>query len=203
MSWPFDRVFLARHGETEWNRAGRRQGQLDSALTVSGLHDARTIAGLLIDTDIDAIFCSPLGRAHRTAEIVGKRVGRSIEVIDDLAEVHHGEMAGLTDDEIEARFPGALRQRAGNKYEWPFPSGESYSDADARAAVALNRVAATAGSGTPLVIAHEMIGRILLRNLLSFTVAEALSLSLPHGAVIEARPGANLMMIHEANGDPS
>lgn len=191
-------MFLARHGETEWNRARRRQGQLDSDLTASGLRDACTISELLTGMDVDAIFCSPLGRARRTTEIVATTLGRTFEVIDNLAEIHHGEMAGLTNDEIETRFPGSLQQRARDKYQWSFPSGESYADADIRSAAALQQVAAAMGPGTPLLITHEMIGRMILKNLLSLTVAEALSLSLPQGTVLEVRPGADSMRIIDA-----
>jgi probable phosphoglycerate mutase len=69
------RVLLARHGQTEWNVLGRRQGQLDSPLTAAGWDHARRHAKTLAPQDIDAIFTSPLGRASTTADIIGEALG--------------------------------------------------------------------------------------------------------------------------------
>jgi broad specificity phosphatase PhoE len=71
----FDRVLLARHGQTEWNVLGRRQGQLDSPLTAMGLAQARRHAETLAAEAYDAIFTSPLGRAATTAAIIGDTTG--------------------------------------------------------------------------------------------------------------------------------
>jgi probable phosphoglycerate mutase len=82
--WPFERVILVRHGETEWNRLGRRQGQLDSPLTSEGERHARAVASLVASTAVDSIFSSPLGRAHRSALIIAAKVGRPVRVLEAL-----------------------------------------------------------------------------------------------------------------------
>jgi len=119
-----------------------------------------------------------------TARACAEVLGYSVVVIDELAEVHHGEMAGLTSAEIERAFPGAMARRAADRYEWCFPGGESYADADRRAAVALGRVAATGGR-RPLIVSHEMIGRMLLSTLLGADPATALTWSHPHGVIYQ------------------
>ena len=91
-------------------------------------------------------------------------------------------MAGLRGEEIEATFPGALSRRAADKYGWRFPDGESYADGDTRAAAALHVIAAR-GSVRPLIVSHEMIGRMLLRNLLDLSPAEALAYGHPHDVI--------------------
>jgi broad specificity phosphatase PhoE len=63
-------VLLARHGQTEWNALGRRQGQLDSPLTAAGVEQAHRHAKTVAVRGIDGIFTSPLGRALTTAEII-------------------------------------------------------------------------------------------------------------------------------------
>jgi probable phosphoglycerate mutase len=98
--------------------------------------------------------------------------------------VHHGTFAGLTNQQIEARHPGELVRRETQKYTWRFPDGESYADADIRACTALDDVA-RAGAASPLLVTHEMIGRMLLRALLGLQPDQALSWSLPHGVVAE------------------
>jgi broad specificity phosphatase PhoE len=176
-------VFLARHGETEWNRAGRRQGQLDSPLTPEGRAEVQRMAERLrAPGAIDAIFSSPIGRALTTAQLYADALGLTVVVVDELAEIHHGDTAGLRADEIEEAFPGALAARAADKYRWCFPGGESYADGDVRAAAAL-RVLTSSGAERPLVVSHEMIERMLLRHLLDLSPAEALAYGHPHGVV--------------------
>jgi broad specificity phosphatase PhoE len=136
---------------------------------------------------VDRIFSSPLGRATSTAAIVADVVGLPVEVLDGLTEVDHGDFAGLTNDEIDALHPGALAERAAQKYTWRFPNGESYSDADIRAGQVLDRVR-TAGSRTPLLVTHEMVGLMILRRLLRRTPEAALNRSLPHGRILEVVP---------------
>lgn len=126
-------TYLARHGQTEWNTTGRRQGRLDSPLTPHGTAQAHRNAQLLTNEGIDAIFSSPLGRARRTATIIGTHLDLTIRVLDDLAEIDHGLWSGLTAAEIDVRWPGQRGVRERDKYAFRFPEGESYADGAARA----------------------------------------------------------------------
>ena len=171
-------LLLARHGQTEWNLARRRQGQLDSPLTAAGRSNAQILAHALAGLGVDMIATSPLGRAHETARIFAAILGADVFVIPELAELHHEAMAGLTDDEISERHPDAWSSRAADKYRWRFPDGESYADAEARADRALSRIGGLEAA-LPLVVSHEMIGRVLRRHLLALDVEDALALSHP------------------------
>ncbi|WP_188895912.1 histidine phosphatase family protein [Microlunatus endophyticus] len=183
----FETVYLARHGRTRWNEEHRRQGQLDSPLTAAGEGHAAGLARLAATLDLDLVASSPIGRARSTAIVCADAVGMSLMIVDELAEVHHGRMAGLTTTEADTRFPGALDERSRNKYRWRFPGGESYADADERAAVALGRIQDT-GARQPLIISHEMIGRMLLRNLVDADPDDALSVQQPHDVVFRVEP---------------
>jgi broad specificity phosphatase PhoE len=184
----FDQVFLARHGQTEWNRLGRRQGQLDSPLTVLGERQAQSLARAVTGLPgIDGVFSSPLGRAAVTAIWCAEVLGLTVTVVQELTEVHHGAMAGLTADEIEARFPGEMERRHQDKYDWRFPGGESYADASRRAASALAQIAGYRAR-CPLIVSHEMIGRMLMRHLLAASPATALSWKQPHDVLYQIDP---------------
>jgi len=184
-SW--DRVFLARHGQTQWNLQRRRQGQLDSALTASGVEQAHRHAILLQPNAIDAIFASPLGRAMATAAIIGDHLGLSVMVIDELTEIDHGTFAGLTDEEINTGEH--WRQRSVDKYGWTFPNGESYALADVRAGRALDRIG-RCSARRPLIVSHEMIGRMLRRHLLGLEPHEALACAHPNDVIYWIDPSA-------------
>lgn len=181
-------VCLARHGQTEWNQQGRRQGHLDSSLTPAGVLQAERNADLITSLPVDAVFSSPLGRALATAGIIAARLGLPVEVVEELREVHHGRIAGLTDAEIERDFPQVAADRARDKYRYRFPEGESYADADRRSGEALRRIEAT-GARRPLVVSHEMVGRMLLRNLAGLDIRTALACRHPHDVVYRVRIG--------------
>ncbi|WP_063627948.1 histidine phosphatase family protein [Actinospica robiniae] len=184
----FEAVYLARHGQTQWNAVRRRQGRLDSPLTELGNAQARANAALLASEPVDAVFASPLGRARTTAGILAEALGLPVSVCDDLAEIDHGALSGLLPDEVEAAYPGFAAARDCDRYGYRFPGGESYQDADARAARALAQVAAS-GARRPLLVSHEMIGRMLLKHLGGLSTADALALTHPSDVVYRVAPG--------------
>jgi broad specificity phosphatase PhoE len=188
VSWPWDQVLLARHGQTEWNVLRRRQGQLDSPLTSMGVAQAGRCAELLRSFGVDAIFTSPLQRCVRTASIIGEDLGVGVIVIPQFAEVHHGDCAGLTEEEIHHRYPKEWARRASDRYHWTFPAGESYADADRRAFDALERLRAHP-SDRPLIVSHEMIGKLIQRHLFGLDVDEAMAIRHPQDIVHALAPG--------------
>jgi broad specificity phosphatase PhoE len=187
-------VYLARHGQTEWNVEGRKQGRLDSPLTPQGLVQVGRNAELLSNEPVDGIYTSPLRRAHTTAEVFAATLRLPVHVLDDLAELDHGEWSGLTAQEIEAGWPGQLAVRQREKYEYRFPGGESYRDAEDRAGRALAEVA-RAGVRRPLLVSHEMIGRMVLKQL---GVADVLRLRQPSEVIYRVDSGGGVSRLKSA-----
>lgn len=141
-------LLLARHGQSEWNAAGRWQGQADPPLSERGraqAHAAARQAGAF-----DAIFASDLSRALDTSMIISSAIGVGPVIVDPrLKERDAGEFSGLTRDEIEARFPGALAAR-----RWP-AGWEPDEVLLARVWAALDGILEHAGgSGTVLAVTH-------------------------------------------------
>ena len=136
--------FLARHGQTEWNLRGRRQGQSDSPLTPAGVEQTHHVGEVLAEHRIDGVFASPLGRALTTATTCATRLGVPVVTVPDLAEVDHGAWAGLTDSQLAEAYPQQCHDRNDDKYRFRFPGGESYADADRRAEAASSQSPTTA-----------------------------------------------------------
>ncbi|MDA1362709.1 histidine phosphatase family protein [Glycomyces luteolus] len=183
----FESVYLARHGQTQWNTEGRRQGRLDSPLTEEGRGQVTRYAERLGGEPIDSLFASPLGRASASAGIVSERLHLPIRFLDDLSEVDHGVWSGLVDEEIDDRWPGESEVRSNDKYRHRFPGGESYADASVRAHQALAAVERS-GSRAPLLVSHEMIGRMLLKHLTGMDYEDALELKQPNEIVYRVDP---------------
>ena len=90
------KVIIARHGQTEWNRLGKLQGQTDISLNEEGQRQAEETARQIADEKIDLIISSPLKRARETADIINKRFEASIIEDDRLKERNYGKSEGLT-----------------------------------------------------------------------------------------------------------
>jgi broad specificity phosphatase PhoE len=99
-------LLLVRHGETDWNREGRLQGQADPPLNDAGREQARAVARRLGTVELDAAYSSDLRRAAETAEVILAGRGVPLETHPGLREIDVGSWTGLTRTEIEERFPG-------------------------------------------------------------------------------------------------
>lgn len=153
-------VLALRHGQSEWNAAGRWQGQADTMLTPKGESQARDAAEALADEahSFDAIWASDLQRARRTAEIAAGVLGvDEIHLDARLRETHAGEWQGLTREEIESSWPGFL---AADRRP---PGFEDYDAAGRRMLSALGDIATMHPSSHVLVISHTGVIRAARR----------------------------------------
>ena len=120
--------YLFRHGETEYNRLGLRQGQgIDAGLNETGRLQAQKLAVYLEEREIEVIYTSPLRRARQTAEIAAVRL--CIAVISDerLLEGNFGAAEGLSKEEVKRRWPEIIDNwyKPGLAMAQGFPGGES------------------------------------------------------------------------------
>jgi broad specificity phosphatase PhoE len=145
-------IFLARHGQSDWNAARRWQGHADRPLTEAGRAQAEALAERLEEIDVDAVYSSDLRRAHETAEAVARRRGLAVEALRDLREVDVGSWSGLTRTEAEERFPEAFRRWLEGGPGWE--DGETYEEMSARIERAVRAIAAEHPDGRVLVVSH-------------------------------------------------
>jgi 2,3-bisphosphoglycerate-dependent phosphoglycerate mutase/probable phosphoglycerate mutase len=125
------RLVLVRHGETDYNAAGRMQGHLDSELTERGREQIRRAAPVLAGYDPARLISSDLTRAALTAERVGEACELPVKLDPRLRETHLGEWQGLTLAEVEDGWPGLIAQWRADP-GWAPPGGESRVDVAAR-----------------------------------------------------------------------
>ena len=156
-----NRVFLIRHGETEWTIAGRHTGRTDIPLTANGERLSRRLAPVFARQPVAAVLTSPLQRARTTCELVG--FGDRMTLDPDLMEWDYGEYEGLTNAEITGMAPGWLL------FEHGCPGGESPAQVAARA----DRVIARAQrvDGDVLLFGHGHLFRVLVARWLEWPAA--------------------------------
>ena len=116
---------LVRHGETEWNRSRRIQGQADVALNQNGKDQAARLSERLSAAEFSAIYASDLSRTMESARLIRGARNLAIEPVSELREFSYGEWEGLTFEEAEGRDPEGFAERmAGRNVEFAAPGGE-------------------------------------------------------------------------------
>ena len=98
------KIYLIRHGETEWSRDGKHTGVTDVPLTEQGRKTARLLRPVLAREKFVLVLSSPLQRARETCELAGLRKSAAVE--PDLMEWSYGEYEGLTTKQIQLARPG-------------------------------------------------------------------------------------------------
>ncbi|MFI9454490.1 histidine phosphatase family protein [Amycolatopsis sp. NPDC052450] len=126
------RLVLWRHGETDYNAAGRMQGHLDSALTPVGWNQARFAVPALARFSPDLVIASDLRRATDTATVLTEAIGVPLRIDKRLRETHLGEWQGFTGQQVDESYPGE-RARWRVDATWAPPGGESRVDVAERA----------------------------------------------------------------------
>ena len=164
-------LLLVRHGETDWNRDERFQGQANPPLNQTGRAQAVTLSVALAATPLGAVYTSPLERAFVTAEIIAAPHGLEPVTVAELREMYDGSWEGLTRAEVEARFPDQyarwLEHRRGPD------DGESYEELGRRVVPALLEIGGAHTNGRVLVVTHAGPIRAALAHVDSISYEEA------------------------------
>ncbi len=178
-------LVFVRHGETDWNRGLRFQGQQDVPLNDIGRRQAarngRAVAGILGAREW-RLIASPLGRSLETMRLLLAAAGqpdRAFEIDPALMEAHYGDWEGLTLSDIGARRPEAMKAREADKWGYVPAGGESYSMLSARIAVWLRTLSAPA-----FVVAHGGVLRALIHQLAGSPPHDAPHLAVPQDRAI-------------------
>jgi probable phosphoglycerate mutase len=151
------RILLVRHGETDWNLDRRLQGHSDRSLNDTGREQSRALAEELRNEPLEAVYSSDLSRADETARIVAAAHGLEVTTLRDLRERHFGTWEGLSDAEIEERFPEQIANGT-------LGDGETREEMDRRVLETLQQIALDHPGGTVLVVSHGGPLRSVVRH---------------------------------------
>jgi probable phosphoglycerate mutase len=165
------RIIIVRHGESEWNRIGRYQGQLDAPLSELGLRQAEALAHRLRNEPIHAIYTSPLQRAARTAEAVARyHADVPFTIEPALLEIDHGDWQGLTLDEVVTRYGQQLREWRAHPTRSQMPNGESFSNILKRVLDFRDELVCQYTNQNVLVSTHDVVVKILVADALGMNM---------------------------------
>jgi len=182
-------VYYIRHGETDWNAAGRFQGSQDIPLNDLGRQQAANAGGILCDlfardgkNELSMSFvASPLGRARLTMELLRGKMSlppQGYAVDDRLREIGYGQWEGLTLPQMQTSDPELFASRQMDKWMVSAPDGESYAQVQARMTDWYNQL-----TSDTVAVAHGGTARALMVALGVETPDSAASLTIEQGAV--------------------
>ena len=167
------RLYLIRHGETEWSLSHQHTGRSDIPLTAHGEGEARALAPCFRDIQFSDVLTSPRQRARRTCELAG--LGSAAKVEPDLAEWDYGEYEGRRSTDIRRGRPGWMVFRDG------CPDGETPAQISARA----DRIIAELGAlrGNVAIFSHGQFSCVLAARWIGLPIIEARHFSFGPAAV--------------------
>jgi len=145
------KVYVIRHGETEWSVSGQHTGVTDIPLTDNGRKNAKLLQPMLAKQSFALVLTSPLQRAKETCKLSG--LGEVAEIVPDLVEWNYGEYEGLTSSQIHKKTPGWTVFVNG------CPGGEKPEEVGQRADRVIAKVRAV--KGDVALFAHGHILRVL------------------------------------------
>ncbi len=183
----FPELYIMRHGQTEWNVAGRMQGALNSPLTPQGEMEAARQGEILAQCDLRgfAFICSPQPRAVQTAGIALARIADLVRTDDRLVEIGVGDWAGLLRDDLpkeDVPDPYMAQYEAA-------PNGEGLAAVEHRIAAFLADL-----TGPAVLVTHGVTSRVIRAMVVGEAASGQSTIHDGQGCVYHLKQGAQKML---------
>lgn len=160
------KIFLVRHGETDWNKEDRCQGCIDIELNSEGLRQAEFVAERLLNEEIHAMYCSNLKRAYGTAQIIANRLGLSVTKSEALNEISFGDWEGLTFEEIRKRHDYDYNTWRLSPHTAIFPGEGSLDNVHKRVMKYVDEIISKNEGKNILIVSHGGVIKLIILGLL-------------------------------------
>ncbi|MGH6997838.1 MAG: histidine phosphatase family protein [Phenylobacterium sp.] len=183
-------IYLLRHGQTDYNRDGRLQGQTDSQLTSLGMAQVQAMANVLAEQigDVEGwrILASPLRRTRQSVAIVARSLRLPVEIDPALIEVGCGSWENRMYADLRVEQPEAF---AGRDWVFNSPDGERFEDVDGRVRPWLQALPPE-GERKVIAVSHGIAGSLMRGAYLGLSQEETLGQDTPQDAIFRLAGGA-------------
>ena len=178
------RIILVRHGETNWNKEGRFQGQIDIPLNEKGKDQASKASKYLEEIKFTKAFSSSMKRPYETAKIILKKNNIKIEKIQSLVEISHGLWEGKLEEEIKLSWPEMLKNWHEKPESVTMPNGESIKQVSERTISAWNQICnSQQENDTTLLVAHDAVNKTLICHILGLSYSDIWMIKQGNGGI--------------------
>ena len=165
------RIVLVRHGETDWNKSKKFQGQRNIGLNEKGRAQAEALASALKEEPLKVIYSSPIARAVETAEIINRYHNVSLEQRDGLKEMNVGDFEGLQLKDLAGDYSQFFQEWLEDAVLVRMPNGETLQEVQERAWSVLEEVVDAYNEGSVLLCAHNFVNQMVLCKILGVKIA--------------------------------
>lgn len=151
------KIYITRHGQTEWNVEGRMQGAKNSNLTEQGKKEALNLGNSLKDTKIDYIYTSPLTRAYETALLIKRDKDIAVEIYENLKEMNFGIWEGMHSDDVVRDYEDEHYKLWNEPHLYTPIGGETFEELIKRVKIALNDIINQNKGENILLVTHTVV----------------------------------------------
>ena len=186
------KLVLVRHGETDWNKLGKFQGQQDIALNARGIAQAKETAQAVVAWQHSTVYSSPLNRTMQVAQEISRLSGKTVKQVSGLQELSLGDLEGVTGEQMRTNWPEVYAAWRDDPASVAMPNGATLVELQERAWKALveleqAHLQAQTQDEALILVSHNfairsMIGKILGMPLSNF---HRMSLSLSSICTVE------------------
>ena len=163
------KVYLVRHGQTEWNKKLTFRGKIDIPLNEMGHREAEAISEALKDKNIEVIYTSPLRRSIETTEPIAKLFHLEIVPIEGLIDISYGDWEGLTFNEVKKRYSDQYKKWEKRPDLVRFPNGETLNEVRDRSFRAFKNIVKENPGKSILITPHRVINKVLICSILGLS----------------------------------
>lgn len=187
------KIFLARHGESQWNILSKIQGQRDIPLTDKGIKQAEMLGRRLLNENIKKIYSSDLSRAYTTAKIISDIVGVDIVLMKEFREINFGVWEGMTIDEIKTNYSKEFEVWRKSPEKLNLKNAETIFDVQKRAIEGINKIIKK--DDNVLIVSHGVTIKTIILGLLDINISNIKNLKLGNASlsIIEFREYNNVL----------
>jgi len=193
------RLFVVRHGETEWVRERRFAGSRDIPLTAAGRDQCAAVARALASATVAAVYASPLERARASAEVIAKPHGLAVRIVPAFSEMTFGSWEGLTRDEARARDPEAWAQWRSAPHLLKLAGGETIAEVAARVTAGVEALQAAHEGHTVVLVSHGVVARVIVLGALGLGLDRLWTLDAAPAGITEIEYEPGWATVHRMN----
>lgn len=177
------RLFLIRHGETEWNKQNRLQGHSDIPLSPEGIHQARVLMENSFFHRVDAIYSSDLARAKETANIIADKFNLKVKLVPELREMNYGDWEGRKISSLIMEFPKEFGKFFTDPESCRPPNGETFLECQARVMIGIREIIANQDNKNIVIVSHGAAIRLIIGAVLDMPIHKIWAISQVNMAV--------------------
>ncbi len=191
------KIYLIRHGQSEWNKLYKIQGQKDTMLTDIGKRQAKKLGDRLIDENIDIIYSSDLERAYTTAKIISEIIRKPLISNESIREIGFGPWEGLSLTEIKKSFKNEYIIWTMEPHKLYLEGAESLQVLQDRTMNYVNQIINDNEGKNIAIVSHSATLKIIILGLLGIDISfyKNISLSNVSLSIIECRDYNNVLTL--------